>query len=88
MLRSQISLQVCGGRVLDLFHSRELMSLVAGTENYNWKELEESANYKVNGPPASEANYKVYFFVNMNGDRVIRLTLDNQINKNQRAEYL
>lgn len=39
--------QVCGGRVLDLFHSRELMSLVAGTEHYNWKELEESANYKV-----------------------------------------
>jgi hypothetical protein len=23
------------------------MSLVAGTEHYNWKELEESANYKV-----------------------------------------
>ena len=47
-LQSFDFVQVCGGRVLDLFHSRELMALVAGTENYNWKELEESAKYKVN----------------------------------------
>jgi hypothetical protein len=33
---------------LDLFHARELMSLVAGTEHYDWKELEETATYKVN----------------------------------------
>ncbi len=39
--------KVCGGRVLDLFHARELMSLVVGNESYNWKELEESTTYKV-----------------------------------------
>ena len=39
--------KVCGGRVLDLFHARELMALVVGTQNYDWEEFEEQADYKV-----------------------------------------
>ena len=39
--------QVCGGRVLDLFHARELMTLVVGKEVYDWEELEKTAEYKV-----------------------------------------
>jgi E3 ubiquitin-protein ligase HERC4 len=38
--------KVCGGRVLDLFHARELMALVVGTENYDWEEFEAHADYK------------------------------------------
>ncbi|XP_070528774.1 probable E3 ubiquitin-protein ligase HERC4 isoform X3 [Cardiocondyla obscurior] len=37
---------VCGGRVLELFHSHELMSLLIGNENYDWEELEKNASYK------------------------------------------
>lgn len=37
---------MCGGRVLELFHSHELMSVVVGNENYDWKQLQENANYK------------------------------------------
>ena len=39
--------KVCGGRVLDLFHARELMAMVVGTENYDWEEFEKQADYKV-----------------------------------------
>ena len=39
--------KVCGGRVLDLFHARELMALVVGTTNYDWVEFENQADYKV-----------------------------------------
>ncbi|XP_034946431.1 probable E3 ubiquitin-protein ligase HERC4 isoform X2 [Chelonus insularis] len=38
--------KVCGGRILKLFHSHELMAVVVGHENYDWKELEENAAYK------------------------------------------
>jgi len=38
--------KVCGGRVLDLFHARELRALVVGNENYDWQALEESVEYK------------------------------------------
>ncbi|XP_012527820.1 probable E3 ubiquitin-protein ligase HERC4 isoform X2 [Monomorium pharaonis] len=37
---------VCGGRMLELFHSHELMSLLIGNENYDWEELERNADYK------------------------------------------
>lgn len=37
---------VCGGRVLELFHSHELMALLIGNENYDWEELEKNATYK------------------------------------------
>ena len=39
--------KVCGGRVLDLFHSRELEALVVGTQKYDWEEFENQADYKV-----------------------------------------
>lgn len=39
--------KVCGGRVLDLFHARELMTLVVGKEVFDWEELEKTAEYKV-----------------------------------------
>ncbi|XP_011257668.1 probable E3 ubiquitin-protein ligase HERC4 isoform X1 [Camponotus floridanus] len=38
--------KVCGGRVLELFHSHELMALVIGNQNYDWEELEKNAAYK------------------------------------------
>lgn len=38
--------KVCGGRVLELFHSHELMAVVIGNENYDWRELEENTTYK------------------------------------------
>lgn len=38
--------KVCGGKVLDLFHSHELMSVVVGNENYDWEELEKNSTYK------------------------------------------
>lgn len=39
-------MKVCGGRVLELFHSHELMAVVIGNENYDWHALEEAAEYK------------------------------------------
>ena len=38
--------KVCGGRVLDLFHARELEALVVGTQKYDWTEFEEQTEYK------------------------------------------
>ncbi|XP_047486162.1 probable E3 ubiquitin-protein ligase HERC4 isoform X1 [Penaeus chinensis] len=38
--------RVCGGIVLKLFQPMELMALVTGNENYDWTELERSAEYK------------------------------------------
>ncbi|XP_020278361.1 probable E3 ubiquitin-protein ligase HERC4 isoform X2 [Pseudomyrmex gracilis] len=38
--------KVCGGRILKLFHSHELMSLLIGNQNYDWEELERNASYK------------------------------------------
>ncbi|XP_076173074.1 HECT and RLD domain containing E3 ubiquitin ligase 4 isoform X2 [Ptiloglossa arizonensis] len=37
--------KVCGGRVLELFHSYELMAVVVGNEDYDWEELERSTIY-------------------------------------------
>ncbi|KAM5191529.1 putative E3 ubiquitin-protein ligase HERC3 [Mantella aurantiaca] len=39
-------LKVCGGKVLELFQPSELRAMVVGSSNYNWQELEESADYK------------------------------------------
>ncbi|XP_076648302.1 HECT and RLD domain containing E3 ubiquitin ligase 4 [Halictus rubicundus] len=38
--------KVCGGRVLELFHSNELKAVVVGNEDYDWEELEKSTTYK------------------------------------------
>ncbi|KAE8630834.1 hypothetical protein XENTR_v10000981 [Xenopus tropicalis] len=39
-------LKVCGGKILELFQPSELRSMVVGSNNYNWQELEENAIYK------------------------------------------
>ncbi|KAI8521409.1 putative E3 ubiquitin-protein ligase herc4 [Branchiostoma belcheri] len=38
--------KVCGGKVLELFHPKELMAMVCGNENYDWAELEKNVEYK------------------------------------------
>ncbi|KAI4872056.1 hypothetical protein NFI96_034268, partial [Prochilodus magdalenae] len=38
--------KVCGGKVLELFYPNELQAMVIGNTNYDWKELEKSAEYK------------------------------------------
>lgn len=37
---------VCGGHILNLFRSKELMSIVVGNDDYDWEALENSAEYK------------------------------------------
>ena len=39
-------LKVVSKRVLQLFHPQELMALVVGNENYDWKVMEEKCTYK------------------------------------------
>lgn len=39
-------MRVCGGRVMELFYSHELMAVVIGNENYDWDALEQNAEYK------------------------------------------
>lgn len=40
-------MKVCGGKVLELFKSHELMAVVIGSEDYDWEEFEsESVEYK------------------------------------------
>jgi E3 ubiquitin-protein ligase HERC4 len=39
-------MKVCGGRVLRLFKSNELMAVIIGNEDYNWEEFEQNAEYK------------------------------------------
>nr|XP_023013190.1 probable E3 ubiquitin-protein ligase HERC4 isoform X1 [Leptinotarsa decemlineata] len=46
-------MKVCDGRVLQLFHSQELMAVVVGNEDYDWHALEEAAEYK-NGYKSSD----------------------------------
>lgn len=46
-------MKVCGGRVLELFQSSELMAVVIGNEDYDWHALEAEADYK-NGYSSSD----------------------------------
>lgn len=39
-------MRVCGGRVMELFRSHELMAVVVGNEDYDWNALERYAQYK------------------------------------------
>ncbi|KAK5650940.1 hypothetical protein RI129_001969 [Pyrocoelia pectoralis] len=55
-------MKVCGGRVLQLFHSHELMAVVVGNENYDWHALEESAEYK-NGYSSSDQTIRWFWEV-------------------------
>ncbi|XP_067008518.1 probable E3 ubiquitin-protein ligase HERC4 isoform X2 [Anabrus simplex] len=54
--------KVCGGRVLELFHSHELMAVVVGNENYDWEELEQNAEYK-NGYTADDPVIRYFWEV-------------------------
>lgn len=55
-------MKVCGGRVLQLFHSHELMAVVVGNENYDWHALEEVAEYK-NGYTSSDQTIRWFWEV-------------------------
>lgn len=55
-------MKVCGGRVLELFHSHELMAVVVGNENYDWHALEENAEYK-NGYKSSDKTIRWFWEV-------------------------
>ncbi|KAJ8935929.1 hypothetical protein NQ318_008705 [Aromia moschata] len=55
-------MKVCGGRVLQLFHSHELMAVVIGNENYDWHALEEAAEYK-NGYKSSDETIRWFWEV-------------------------
>jgi len=54
--------KVCGGHVLRLFQSHELMDLVVGNENYNWYELQEMTEYK-NGFSSDHSTIKLFWEV-------------------------
>ncbi|XP_015840693.1 probable E3 ubiquitin-protein ligase HERC4 isoform X2 [Tribolium castaneum] len=55
-------MKVCGGRVLQLFHSHELQAVVVGNENYDWHALEEVAEYK-NGYTSSDKTIRWFWEV-------------------------
>ncbi|CAG9769467.1 unnamed protein product [Ceutorhynchus assimilis] len=55
-------MKVCDGRVLQLFHSQELMSIVVGNENYDWHALEEAAEYR-NGYKSSDPTIRYFWEV-------------------------
>lgn len=55
-------LKVCGGRVLKLFHSQELMAVVVGNQDYDWFELEKNAEYK-NGYTRDDETIKLFWEV-------------------------
>ncbi|XP_065584431.1 probable E3 ubiquitin-protein ligase HERC4 isoform X2 [Artemia franciscana] len=54
--------KVCGGNVLGLFQSWELLELVVGSENYDWHELQRSAEYR-NGYSADHPTIKLFWEV-------------------------
>lgn len=54
--------KVCGGKVLELFHSHELMTLVVGNENYDWEEFERNAEYK-NGYTKNDHTIRLFWEV-------------------------
>ncbi|XP_049804341.1 probable E3 ubiquitin-protein ligase HERC4 isoform X1 [Schistocerca nitens] len=54
--------KVCGGRILKLFHSHELMAVIIGNENYDWEELQRNAQYK-NGYTESDETIKYFWEV-------------------------
>lgn len=59
-------MKVCGGKVLELFKSHELMAVVIGSEDYDWAEFEsESVEYKngyTSGDPTVSYSYRFCVF--------------------------
>ncbi|XP_055679804.1 probable E3 ubiquitin-protein ligase HERC4 isoform X2 [Lutzomyia longipalpis] len=54
--------KVCGGRIMHLFTSRELMAMVVGNENYDWFALQETAEYR-NGYSSSDQTVQWFWEV-------------------------
>ncbi|XP_021936482.1 probable E3 ubiquitin-protein ligase HERC4 isoform X2 [Zootermopsis nevadensis] len=54
--------KVCGGRILELFHSHELMAVVVGNENYDWEELQRNAEYR-NGFTENDETIRMFWEV-------------------------
>ncbi|KAK9506239.1 hypothetical protein O3M35_008210 [Rhynocoris fuscipes] len=54
--------KVCGGRVLQLFHARELMAVVIGNEDYDWVAFENNAEYR-GGYSSSDKTIRLFWEV-------------------------
>ncbi|CAB3239386.1 unnamed protein product [Arctia plantaginis] len=52
--------KVCGGRIIKLFRSHELMSVVMGNEDYDWEVLESNCEYK-NGYTATDPQIRWFW---------------------------
>ncbi|XP_047510210.1 probable E3 ubiquitin-protein ligase HERC4 isoform X1 [Pieris napi] len=52
--------KVCGGRIIKLFRSHELMSVVIGNEEYDWEVFESNAEYK-NGYCATDQQIRWFW---------------------------
>lgn len=52
-------MRVCGGPVMELFRSHELMAVVIGNESYDWDALEQNAKYE-NGYKSSCQTVRKY----------------------------
>ncbi|KAJ0178719.1 hypothetical protein K1T71_005494 [Dendrolimus kikuchii] len=52
--------KVCGGRIIKLFRSHELMSVVIGNEEYNWELFESNCEYK-NGYSATDPQIRWFW---------------------------
>ncbi|CAH2071120.1 unnamed protein product, partial [Iphiclides podalirius] len=54
--------KVCGGRIIKLFRSHELMSVVIGNEEYDWEVFESNCEYK-NGYSATDQQTRWFWEV-------------------------
>ncbi|XP_038223084.1 probable E3 ubiquitin-protein ligase HERC4 isoform X2 [Zerene cesonia] len=54
--------KVCGGRIIKLFRSHELMSVVIGNEEYDWDMFESNCEYK-NGYTATDQQVRWFWEV-------------------------
>lgn len=56
--------RVCGGKVLEFFHPEELMQMVVGCQDYDFRELEKVAEYKgeyYRQHPVIQSFWEVFF---------------------------
>ncbi|GBP76336.1 Probable E3 ubiquitin-protein ligase HERC4 [Eumeta japonica] len=62
MFACDLQPMVCGGRIIKLFRSHELMAVVMGNEEYDWEVFESNAEYK-NGYLASDQQIRWFWEV-------------------------
>lgn len=55
-------MKVCGGKVMELFRSHELMAVVVGNEDYDWHILESEAEYR-NGYTSGDQTVRYEFII-------------------------